>query len=197
MLNERVSERDKNLIHVLSVAEDLKTITPQEQKILIFFYRGMHPRTIAIQTGASRDRIDSLINSDRGQRVLEALAERDTRDLAITRERLTAMLLDAHSHSATATEEISAIRELGKLHDLYLDNKKQIDINVNQKITNYTQIERATEEQLIELAGETIDLDPDSYKIEYEYEEEEAADFEEVDADAEELEEEDFAENNG
>ncbi|MGB2024360.1 MAG: hypothetical protein ACPHT7_05325 [Litorivicinaceae bacterium] len=164
---ESVADRDKYFFATIYEQEDMKPLSPQKEKFLLYFFRGMSLGTACNAVGLTPTHAQKFVQTEQAIALLNALRAREAIDLTITREKLTSMLLDAHSHSATATEEVAVIRELGKMHDLYADNKKQVEINVNKTITNVTQIERASDEELIKLAGSTIDLDPSAYALEY------------------------------
>jgi len=167
-LPETIADRDKYFLLSVYEQENLSPLTPQKEKFLLYFFRGMSVASAANGSGLELQKGRDLLQSTAGQTLLSQLRTREATDLVITREKLTGMLLEAHSHSATATEEVAVIRELGKMHDLYADSKRQVEINVTKTITNINQIERASDDELMKLAGSTIDLDPSSYALEYE-----------------------------
>ena len=53
--------------------------------------------------------------------------ERLQKEWGIERDALVSMLLEDHRKAVTATEEVAAIRELGKLLGLYAPQQKQVD----------------------------------------------------------------------
>ena len=165
---ETIADRDKYFLLTAYEQENITPFSPQKEKFLLYFFRGMSVASASNSSGLDVQKGREVLASTAGQTLLSQLRTREEKDLVITREKLTSMLLDAHSHSATATEEVAVIRELGKMHDLYADAKRQVEINVTKTITNISHIERASDDELMKLAGSTIDLDPSAYALEYE-----------------------------
>lgn len=88
-------------------------------------------------------------------------------EVAIDRNMLNVMLLDAHSKAANSMEEIAAIRELGKMNDLYLDarHRSGVEVNIsNGAVVNGSvsvrQLEKMTDAELIQLSEEDYSLEP-------------------------------------
>lgn len=75
------------------------------------------------------------------------------------------MLLDAHSKSANTTEEVMAIKELGKLNDLYPAERKRIEQTM-MKVDSEKQLKRLSEQQLMQITGDIIDLEPEAITYE-------------------------------
>ena len=88
-------------------------------------------------------------------------------DVTVTRNQLNLLLLEAHKKSATATEEVAAIRELGKLNSLYDAPEADITINIQQ---NVHKLEVMSDTELLKLAGrdETLLSMPEVIDGEYE-----------------------------
>jgi len=76
-------------------------------------------------------------------------------DLEVTRNQLNLLLLEAHKKSATATEEVAAIRELGKINGLYEKMEPDITINIQQ---NVHKLEVMSDAELLRLAGRDEEL---------------------------------------
>ena len=140
-------------------------LTPQQEKLVLLIFRGVSVKAAASHVGMDTATATEMIESEVAQYFIEEMRKREAKNIEITRDRLTLMLLEAHANSATAMEEIAAIRELGKMHDMYEDNKKATT-QINVKVTNVKQIEKASDEELMKIVGETIDLDPSHYEIE-------------------------------
>ena len=78
----------------------------------------------------------------------------------ISRGLLTNMLFDAHRKSATATEEITAIREIGKMHGVYEPEKT---VNINANYTKVEQLETLSDDELLAMSGgNELTLTPES-----------------------------------
>lgn len=126
-------------------------ITHQEEAFVTAVARGIPPSTAAETAGYPRAKAAKLLQEPRVAEALalarEAMAAR--LGLAVTRDNLTLMLFEAHRRAGTATEEIAAIREIGKLNGLYAP-----DTVVHQH-TNYTRVEQLEglpEEELLAMA---------------------------------------------
>lgn len=126
--------------------------TAQEQAFARYVARGMHPVAAARAAGMPAvppaERIADLVNT----------FPNNVNQHVVTRDLLNKMLFEAHAKAATASEEIAAIRELGKLNGLY----EQADTTVKVEINSIKQLEELPDEKLIELAEfeELETLDP-------------------------------------
>ena len=147
---ESYSDADKVYLHTQYdvVGESL---TPQEEKLVLFAFRGVPIHIAAKNVGMSVEQADEAMASPTAQQLTSIMRERESKNIEVTRDRLNMMLFDAHARSATATEEIMAIRELGKMNDLYADNKGRMagGAQVNINVSNVRQIERASDQQLL------------------------------------------------
>jgi len=152
-----------DLAHIQSTYPylNVKPLTPQQERFILFLLRGLSvtaaERAVGYASGYGRN----LLKEEHVQKILEYYKEHEFKDIRVSRDTLTTLLFEAHAKSATATEEIAAIRELGKMHDVYeSDKRKGINVNTNiVNITNAKQVERLDDAQLLELAGFTS-LDP-------------------------------------
>ena len=143
----------------------LDPLTSQQEMLVLLLSRGMSVRAAAPQAGMTRLEAETELTVPAVVVMVDYMRLCNDRHIQITADMLNAMLLESHKKSATATEEIMAIRELGKLNDLYPSEKRRLEI-VPAKITNTRQLERMTDSQLAELAGnDVIELSPDEYEI--------------------------------
>lgn len=145
-------------------------LTGQQEQFIMHYMRGQSIAAAERAAGYAPGRGKQLLGQPSIQAVIEHLREKTFKDIRVDRETLTQMLFEAHAKSANSMEEIAAIRELGKMHDLYEDAKNKgtkIQVNIDKSVTNIKQIERATDEELLKLAGETILLDPADYEVTY------------------------------
>ena len=127
--------------------------------------KGMSPMAAGAAAGYTPAQSANLLQRQEIKRALKALRENTFYDFQVTRDKLTQMLFDAHSHSANTTEEVLAIREMAKLHGRYAPVEKTINVDVQGEIKHQKQIERLTDDQLGKLIGEEIILDPDAYEV--------------------------------
>ena len=72
-------------------------------------------------------------------------------DAGVTRDQLTNLLLESHRKSANATEEIMAIREIGKINGLYEDGKTPSLVINNNYFEK--QLDELSDEDLLQLSG--------------------------------------------
>lgn len=145
--------------------------TAQEKQYLLFLLNGVKPLAAAKAVGATVPAafVQRLNDDPRAQEVMAQVPAFQTEKVEITRDMLNVMLLDSHSRAATATEEIMAIRELGKMNDLYADAKHKglkivNNIGTTQVSIAAKRIEALSDEELLRLSGDDIlTLDPADY----------------------------------
>lgn len=162
-----VSNSDIAYLQSLYPYAGLKPLTNQQEQFIMHYMRGAGVKEAELAAGYRPGAGNQLLGQERIQRVMEYLRQTYFQEMRVSRESLTTMLFEAHSHAANATEEIAAIREIGKIHGLYESDKQRGGphvVNIHGNVNNIKQIERASDAQLIELAGETITLDPSEYE---------------------------------
>lgn len=144
--------------------------TGQQEQFMLYTMKGLAPRAAATAAGYTHpDTGYSLLKDERVQKALALLREKIHQEIRITRDQLNSMLLDSHSRAATVTEEIMAVRELGKMNGLYESDKQRspgVVVNVGGNHVHHThkQLERMDEQELLEMAGETIVLSAEHFK---------------------------------
>lgn len=144
--------------------------TGQQERFILYYMRGMSPPAAATAAGYSRpDQGDALLRDPRVKKAIDLLREREFYDVRVTRDKLNTMLFDAHAKAASTTEEVMAIKELGKLNGLYESDKQraaQVQVNIGSNVQNVKQIERMDDKQLLELAGQPgLILDSKDYHV--------------------------------
>lgn len=139
-------------------------LTTQQEQIILFHLRGMSGSAAAVQAGYTPDSGLKFLRSPKAQLVLQHLREKQVRRAVIDTDMLNSMLLAAHAKAANATEEIMAVRELGRLNDLYPAERKVIKAEIKE-VANTKQLERLSDEDLLALGGTIIDLEPE--QVEY------------------------------
>lgn len=148
---------------------DVDPLTSQEEQFVLFKSRGLSPVVAARAAGYTPQQGAELMTEPNIIAMIDYMAAVNNREVSITKDMLNVMLLEAHRKSATSTEEIMAVRELGKINDLYPTEKRRLEIAPAPENVTKKQIESMTDAQLMALTGVVIDL-PD-------------ADFEEVNDD--------------
>lgn len=140
---------------------DIKPVPRHVEKAAIYYLRGFSLQAAARAAGMQHSGpLKSWVESPEGNAVLEYVRGKHMQAVNVTRETITTMLFEAHAKAANATEEIAALKELGKLHDLYKsDERKTSSVNIqvnNTQINNHKQLERMSDEQLMALAGDIV-----------------------------------------
>jgi len=163
-----VSDSEIAYLQSLYPLADIPALTGQQEQFLMHYLRGQSIAAAERAAGYAPGRGKTLLAKESVQHILKHLRDKEFKDIRVDREVLTQMLFEAHQKSANATEEVMAIRELGKMHDLYEDAKHKgntTNVLIDKSVTNIKQIERASEDELMKIAGEVIDLDPSSYEV--------------------------------
>jgi phage terminase small subunit len=123
-------------------------LTNQQEQFVLGLLRGLRPASAARSAGYSQpaETSYSLLTNSKIKAILTHLKNEEFENIKVNRDQLTMMLFEAHSKSATATEEIAAVREIGKMHGLYEPEKVQ-SLNVNSNLENMA------DEDLVKLAN--------------------------------------------
>jgi len=131
---------------------DITPLTAQQEQFVLYVLRGFTPPQAAKAAGykSHTHSARSLMELDKVQAILSHLRSEELDNIKVTRDKLTIMLFEAHRKSATATEEITAVRELGKMHGLYEPEKVQTQSLHLHKVE---QLERLDDAELVKLAG--------------------------------------------
>ena len=76
------------------------------------------------------------------------------RELSITKEQITLLMLEAHKKSSNSAEEIMALREIAKIHGMYALAPTNVTIGQINIEGNQKKLEALTDQELLELAGQ-------------------------------------------
>ena len=143
--------------------------TRQQEQFMLYFIKGLNATAAATAAGYTSPSAGSnLLRDERIRAALDFLREKHFQEVHISRDKLNAMLMEAHSHATNTLEEVAAIRELGKMNDLYADAKHRsakVQVNIGSQVTNVKEISKLSDEQLIAMVGDEIVLDPEDYKL--------------------------------
>jgi len=136
---------------------ELKPPTSQMNQALLYYLRGYSAAAAARAAGyASSASLKEFLESAEGQAILGFIREQQFEGINITRELLNTMLMDSHAKAATAMEEIAAIRELGKMNDLYPGARTTVNIDMARDIENISQLKRISTAALLQMAPAEI-----------------------------------------
>ena len=129
-------------------------LTSQQEKFVHLVVSGMSNSAAAVAVGANPNTGSTWVKQPHIEAALEYFRSKNREKLNFTIETAHSMLLEAWSNCKDATEQVSVVRELVKLHGVAVPPKvQQVDIN----ITNKKQVERAPDAKLLELAGVGVD----------------------------------------
>lgn len=109
---------------------------------------GAAARSAGYARNGSRVRAHRLLRMPAIQQAIQTEQERLQQENQFTVDKAVALLFEAHSKAATATEEIAAIREIGKLLGLYAPQKKEETV-VNTQTAH--QLEQMSDEELMQI----------------------------------------------
>jgi len=130
-----------------------RLLTPQETRFVTLYAQGIPAGDAALSAGyPSKTAAGALLGSEAIAETITALKMRqiDTLGEIVTRDFVGQMFLEAHKKAATATEEIAAGRELGKLYGLYAPEKGNVEVNVT--VNRIEQLESLSDDELLRRA---------------------------------------------
>ena len=136
------------------LATDLHPKLTQQEKAFVFnFVRTRSIPAAAEVAGIDKTTAQEWLTLPHIQKTCDFYDSATMSDIKVTRSSLTNMLFEAHRHSATATEEINAIREIGKMNGIY-EPEKTVTISANY--TKIEQMESLSDEELLALGDESM-----------------------------------------
>lgn len=129
-------------------------LTAQEQRFVGLYVQGLSVNAAAEAAGYQNppEAARRLMREEAVIETLTALKMRQMDSLSelVTRDFVGHIFIEAHKKAATATEEIAAGRELGKLYGLYAPEKAATEINVT--VNRIEQLEALSDEELMRRA---------------------------------------------
>lgn len=132
----------------------LPDITTQEIAFTTYVRQGLPFITAARCAGMTKEHMMAFTEDARFHAAMQYSNERAVAVLNVTRDMLNYMLLEAHSLAANATEQIMAIRELGKLNGLYPSaTPAKGAIIEHGKPTSGRALQQMDDEKLLQHAG--------------------------------------------
>ena len=125
-------------------------LSGQQEKFVHLVVSGMPNAAAAVAVGAPTTQATSWMKKPEIIAAIEYFRDKNREKLNFTIETAHSMLMEAWTNSKDATEQVAVVRELVKLHGVAVAPKPQ-EVNIN--VTNRKQVERASDEKLLELAG--------------------------------------------
>lgn len=127
----------------------LKHLSRQKEMFCFHMASGASPVSAGKAVGATKEQALSWARDPDVTALVDGIHANHMEGVKFTREKLSSMLLQSYYKAATATEEIAAVREIGKLQGLYAPETQEVSINVN----NAKQLENLSDAELAKLAG--------------------------------------------
>ena len=129
-------------------------LTEQEKRFVGLYAQGMTAKAACRAAGYQASDLPALMDR---QDVMESIAlmrqrMNETLGEVITRDFVGAMILEAHKKAASATEELTAARDLAKLYGLNAPEKREV---VTYNVQRVEQLENLPDAELIRMAGFT------------------------------------------
>lgn len=138
----------------------LPDISSQEIAFVTYVRQGLPFITAARCAGMTREHMTAFTDDARFHAAMQYSNERAVSVLNVTRDMLNYMLMEAHSLASNATEQIMAIRELGKLNGLYPSATPAKGMVIEHgKPTSGRALQQMDDEKLLQHAGYD-NLDP-------------------------------------
>lgn len=127
------------------------TLTSQKEKFVHLVVSGMTPTAAGVAVGVTAMAASRWMREDPNiPKAIEYFRQKNRDKLDFSIETAHTMLMEAWTNCKDATEQVSVVRELVKLHGVAVA-PKPTEVNIN--VTNRKQVERASDEKLLELAG--------------------------------------------
>ena len=155
-MRDLISEGDLAYIQSQYPDKSIRMPSIRNQQIIMMYLRGMTNPAIAQALGEpNHSGIGSYINSPSCQAIVDFLRANEFNDVRASREYLTDLLFQSYHKAGSVTEEVMAIREIGKLNGLYKSDEQRTNnptVQINHTtINNVKQLEKMTEAQLVEI----------------------------------------------
>ena len=129
--------------------EGLKTLSRHKEMFCFHLASGARPAAAGKAVGAPAEQALDWAKDPQIREVVDGIHSTQVEGVRFTREKLSSMLLQSYYKAATATEEIAAVREIGKLQGLYAPETTELNVNLN----NSKQLETLSDAELAKLAG--------------------------------------------
>lgn len=127
----------------------LKTLSRQKEMFCFHLASGASPAAAGKAVGTPAEQALDWAKDPQIREVVDGIHSTQVEGVRFTREKLSSMLLQSYYKAATATEEIAAVREIGKLQGLYAPETTELTVNLN----NSKQLENLSDAELAKLAG--------------------------------------------
>lgn len=148
------SEADISWAVVKDYADPKGKLTQQQERFVFLVSSGVPAKAALAGAGYGKATTPSMVlRLEAVKKALQFVKEQEANQIFINRDKLTTMLFAAHAKSINATEEISAIRELGKLHDVYEQAREDRKSTLHTAVQiNHNNVAKLTDQELLKIA---------------------------------------------
>ena len=144
--------------HLKYAGLNLNELTSQQETYVLARVGGMNMKASARAAGYSERSVYDVEKNPAVQKAIEYFREQNREEVRFELADAHHMYMSAYRASANATEMKNTTDSLVKLHGISKEEQTPL---VNIQINGSKQLERMTDEELLELAGNTIDhLEP-------------------------------------
>lgn len=144
--------------HLKYAGLNLNELTSQQETYVLARVGGMNMKASARAAGYSERSVYDVEKNPAVQKAIEYFREQNREEVRFELADAHHMYMSAYRASANATEMKNTTDSLVKLHGISKEEQTPL---VNIQIHGSKQLERMTDEELLELAGNTIDhLEP-------------------------------------
>lgn len=137
-----------------------ESLTAQQEHLVFLLASGIPPKAATKAAGYASQ---SVLSNKKIKAAVKFISEERRDQIQVNRDKLTTMLYSAHANAANATEEIAAIRELGKMHDVYAQAQEDRKNNLHTAVQiNHNTVQKLTDQDLLKIAQLTAgELEPE------------------------------------
>ncbi|HIG43913.1 MAG TPA: hypothetical protein EYQ14_25785 [Gammaproteobacteria bacterium] len=148
------SEADISWAVVKDYADPKGKLTQQQERFVFLVSSGVPAKAALAGAGYGKTVTpSSILRLEAVKKSLQFVKEQEANQIFVNRDKLTTMLFAAHAKSINATEEISAIRELGKLHDVYEQAKEDRKSTLHTAVQiNHNNVAKLSDQELLKIA---------------------------------------------
>lgn len=148
-------------------ASELPRLTGQQMELLAYLRMGFPVGKAAASVNMTKkDALVWLSEDPRARAALEYNTALKEKSIVVTRDLLISQFYEERMRSATASEGIQALTQIGKIMGFYEHEKKVAVRDATSGQKTRKQLERLTDAELAEEAGMEIDLEPTEVKYE-------------------------------
>ncbi len=127
----------------------LKELTKQQERFCYHICGGVSIPDACKAVGTTIQQGKEWVANPLIRDVIDGFYEKNINTVAITRDKLSMMMLESYYKAGNTMEEISALREIGKLQGLYAPELQQVTVTVD----NPAKIRSVDDATLAKMAG--------------------------------------------